>query len=120
METATNQLQPSDIVIAIDQSGSMDQETSWVTAQLNGFAAQITQSGIDVQVVVIAGKPGSENGFCVPAPLGSGSCPNDNNLPDLLHVDQHVDSHDALGRILSTYSPCTWGDVTTTSVELVA
>ncbi len=100
---AENQVQPSDIVIAIDQSGSMDQETNWVKDQLSGFAAQIIASGIDVHVVVIAGKPGSENGFCVPAPLGSGSCPNDDALPALLHVDKHVDSHDALVRILNAY-----------------
>ena len=102
-ETAENQLQPSDIIIAIDQSGSMNTETGWVKDQLNGFAAQIMASGIDVRVVVIAGKPGSENGFCVPAPLGSGNCPDDGNPPALLHVDQHVDSHDALARILQTY-----------------
>jgi len=102
-ETADNQIQPADIILAIDQSGSMDQETNWVTAQLNGFAAQIMGSGIDVHVVVIAGKPGSENGFCVPAPLASGGCPDDNNLPTFLHVDQHVDSHDAFQRILGRY-----------------
>ena len=99
---AENQIQPSDIIIAIDQSGSMDTETNWVKNQLNGFAQQITSSGIDVHVVVIAGKPGSENGFCVPAPLGSGSCPNDDS-PSLLHVNQHVDSHDALVQILQTH-----------------
>ncbi|MBW2525282.1 MAG: VWA domain-containing protein [Deltaproteobacteria bacterium] len=100
---ADQTLQPSDIVVAIDQSGSMGLETSWVKNQLNGFAQQITSSGIDVRVVMIAGKPGSENGFCIPAPLGSGGCPNDDNLPTLLHVDQHVDSHDALERILQRY-----------------
>jgi hypothetical protein len=103
-EQAQNQLQPADIVLAIDQSGSMDQETQWVEQQLNGFAQQITASGIDVHVVVIAGKPGSENGFCVPGPLGSGSCPNDDNPPILQHINQHVDSHDALSRILNTFS----------------
>ncbi|MBW2455485.1 MAG: VWA domain-containing protein [Deltaproteobacteria bacterium] len=104
VETADNQIQPADIILAIDQSGSMDQETNWVTSQLNGFAAQITGSGIDVHVVVIAGKPGSENGFCVPAPLASGGCPDDNNLPTFLHVDQHVDSHDAFQQILTRYN----------------
>lgn len=103
MAQADNKIQPSDIVVAIDQSGSMNLETNWVKDQLNGFAQQITSSGIDVHVVMIAGKPGSENGFCIPAPLGSGGCPDDNNLPTLLHVDQHVDSHDALQRILQRY-----------------
>lgn len=102
-EMAENRIQPSDIILAIDQSGSMDQETNWVKNQLNGFAQQIVNSGIDVRVVVIAGKPGSENGFCVPAPLSSGGCPDDDNLPTFLHVDQHVDSHDAFARILGRY-----------------
>ncbi|RLB65061.1 MAG: hypothetical protein DRI90_03025 [Deltaproteobacteria bacterium] len=103
-ETADNQIQPADIILAIDQSGSMDQETDWVTNQLNGFAQQITGSGIDVHVIVIAGKPGSENGFCVPAPLSSGNCPADDNLPTFLHIDQHVDSHDAFLQILARYN----------------
>ncbi len=103
-QTAENKVQPADIILAIDQSGSMDQETSWVTSQLNGFATQITQSGIDVHVVVIAGKPGSENGFCIPAPLGSGNCPADDNPPIFQHVDQHVDSSDALLQILGRYN----------------
>ena len=102
-ETAENQIQPADIILAIDQSGSMDEETNWVTSQLNGFANQITMSGIDVHVVVIAGKPGSENGFCIPAPLGTGNCPADDNPPIFQHVDQHVDSHDALQQILAHY-----------------
>ncbi|MBW2456251.1 MAG: VWA domain-containing protein [Deltaproteobacteria bacterium] len=102
-EAAENKIQPADIILAIDQSGSMDLETSWVTNQLNGFATQITQSGIDVHVVVIAGKPGSENGFCIPAPLGSGNCPADDNPPIFKHVDQHVDSSDALLQILGRY-----------------
>lgn len=102
-KVADNKIQPSDIILAIDQSGSMDQETQWVTNQLNGFAQQIMNSGIDVRVIVIAGKPNSENGFCVPAPLSSGGCPDDNNLPTFLHVDQHVDSHDAFARILGRF-----------------
>ncbi|MBW2454717.1 MAG: hypothetical protein JRI68_09405 [Deltaproteobacteria bacterium] len=71
--------------------------------QLNGFAQQIVASGIDVHVVIIAGPPGTENGFCIPAPLGSGGCPNDDNLPTLLHVKQHVGSSDALIQILSRF-----------------
>ncbi|MBW2524021.1 MAG: VWA domain-containing protein [Deltaproteobacteria bacterium] len=103
-QRAENGIQPSDIILAIDQSGSMNQETNFVKNQLNGFAQQIMASGIDVRVVVIAGKPGSENGFCIPAPLASGGCPDDDNPPTFLHVDQHIDSHDAFHRILERYS----------------
>lgn len=96
-------VRPADIILAIDQSGSMDLETAWVTNQLGSFANQITASGVDVHVVVIAGLPGSENGFCIPPPLGSGGCPDDNNLPTLLHIDQHVGSNDAWNQILAAY-----------------
>jgi len=102
-EEAENKVQPADIILAIDQSGSMDLETNWVKQQLNGFAQQITGSGIDVHVAVIAGKPGKENGFCVPAPLGSGNCPNDDVPPTFKHIDQHVGSSDALVQILNHY-----------------
>lgn len=103
-ETAENKIQPSDIIIAVDQSGSMDLETSWVQAQLGNFANQITQSGIDVHVVLIAGPPGTENGICIGPPLGSGNCPDDDVLPTFLHVKQHVDSSDALIQIINNYS----------------
>ena len=96
-------VRPADIIVAIDQSGSMDTETAWVKNQLSSFANQITASGIDVHVVMIAGLPGSENGFCIPAPLGSGGCPDDNNPPTLLHIDQHVGSNDAFARILAAF-----------------
>ncbi|MBI4704763.1 MAG: hypothetical protein HY744_26975 [Deltaproteobacteria bacterium] len=102
-QVAKNQIQPSDIILAIDQSGSMELETNWVKDQLGGFAQQIMASGIDVHVVVIAGPPGTEHGFCIPPPLGSGGCPADDNPPALLHVKQHVDSHDALIQILGKY-----------------
>jgi hypothetical protein len=101
-ESTQNQVLPADIILAIDQSGSMDTETDWVKTDLNAFAQQITTSGIDVRVVVIAGAPGSENGFCVPEPLGSGNCPDDDTAI-LRHVKQHVDSHDALEQILDEY-----------------
>lgn len=99
---AQSTVQPADIILAVDQSGSMNQETDWVEQQLNTFAAQITSANIDVHVVVIAAKSGG-NSLCVPAPLGSGQCPDDDNPPALVHVDQEVDSHDALEVILATY-----------------
>ena len=100
---AENIRQPSDIIIAIDQSGSMNLETAWVRQQINGFSQQIVQSGIDIRVVLIAGISG-DNPICVDPPLGSGGCPTqDNNPPTFMHVDQQVESHDALERILDAY-----------------
>ena len=99
---AETKILPVDIILAIDQSGSMDLETTWVEQQLNSFASQITSASVDVRVVVIASKSG-DNNICVPAPLGSGNCPDDDNPPHLLHVDQFVGSHSAFFHILGTY-----------------
>jgi hypothetical protein len=89
---------PADIIIAVDTSGSMDLESGEVQANLNNFASIIVASGIDVHVVLIA-----DSSVCIPAPLGSGACPNDENLPGYRHVVEGVGSTDALQKIISTY-----------------
>lgn len=96
---AVAQLQPADIIIAVDTSGSMDEEIAQVQANLNNFATLITNSGIDVHVTLIADAT-----ICIPAPLGSGACNGmDEKLPNYRHVVQTVASTDALQLILSTY-----------------
>ena len=84
------------MVFAIDSSGSMDAEVGWVQDQLNNFAVGIAGAGIDLNVVVI----GNSGLFCVPAPLGSGTCPSDENLPGYRHVVQTVGSTNAFDKIL--------------------
>ncbi|MEZ4298226.1 MAG: VWA domain-containing protein [Polyangiaceae bacterium] len=97
-------LQPADIIIAVDTSGSMDQEIAQVQQNLNNFASIITNSGIDAHVVMIA-----DASMCIPAPLGSGQCNgNDSKMPTYRHVVQTVASTDALQVILSTYDQ--WKD----------
>ncbi len=94
-------LSPADIIIAVDTSGSMSEESSEVQANLNNFATIITQSGVDVHVVLIA-----DEGVCIPSPLGTGQCGSgcaDENLPSYQHVCQGVSSTDALQKILDTY-----------------
>lgn len=96
---AKAELQPADIIIAVDTSGSMDQEIAQVQQNLNNFASIITNSGIDVHVVMIA-----DASMCIPAPLGSGQCNGaDEKLPTYRHVVQTVNSTDGLQVILSTY-----------------
>ena len=96
---AKAQLQPADIVIAVDTSGSMNDEIAQVQTNLNKFAQIITASGIDVHVVLIA-----DASMCIPAPLGTGSCNGaDEKLPSYRHVVQTVNSSDALQIILSSY-----------------
>jgi streptogramin lyase len=89
----------ADVVIALDTSGSMQVEAGFVQAQLNSFASSIKAAGIDLNVVLIA-DPAA---ICIPAPLGSGACPTDENLPGYRHVAQTVQSTDALQRILDTH-----------------
>lgn len=96
---ATAQLQPADIIIAVDTSGSMSEEIAQVQQNLNKFAQIITGSGIDVHVVLIA-----DASMCIPAPLGSGACNGaDEKLPNYRHVVQTVNSTDGLQVILNSY-----------------
>lgn len=97
--SAEAKLQPADIIIAVDTSGSMSEESDEVQANLNNFATIITQSGIDVHVVLIA-----DASVCIPSPLGSGQCNGaDEKLPSYRHVVQGVASTDALEKVISTY-----------------
>jgi hypothetical protein len=91
-------LAPADIIIAVDTSGSMDAEAQWTQQSMNAMVTTIINSGIDAHVIMISNAE-----ICVPAPLGSGSCPADENLPNYRHVDQSVGSSDALEKILTTY-----------------
>ena len=96
---ATSETQPADIIIAVDTSGSMDEESAEVQQNLNNFASIIAGSGIDVHVVLIA-----DSSVCIPAPLGSGACAGaDESLPGYRHVVQSVGSTNALQLILDTY-----------------
>lgn len=92
-------VQPADIIIAVDTSGSMDEETAWVQQHLNDLSTIITQSGIDAHVVLIADPT-----VCIPAPLGSGQCGGaDENLPGYRHVPTTVASTNALELFIQTY-----------------
>jgi len=94
-----------DIVIAIDNSGSMDFEAGFVQDYMNDFSEQIVLAGVDAHIVLIsATSEQSDNGICVDVPLGSGACPDDSNPPSYLHVPQSVGSTDSLYQIYSTYS----------------
>lgn len=94
---------PADIIIAVDNSGSMSEEAVFVQNSMVDFVNAITASGIDAHVVLISADSTDDNGICVPAPVGSGNCPNDENLPGYRHVGQPVASSNALQLILDTY-----------------
>ncbi|MCP4602723.1 MAG: hypothetical protein GY847_19775 [Proteobacteria bacterium] len=102
-ETADNKVVPADIIIVVDNSGSMQYEAADVQANLNDFSTQISSSGVDHHIVLISSDNSDSEGICVGAPLGSGSCPDDSNAPNYLHVVETVDSRNALEKIVSTY-----------------
>jgi hypothetical protein len=100
----------ADIIIAVDTSGSMDDETLAVQNNLNRLSASLTAANIDAHVVLIAFRATSsrdddENSICIAPPLGvDGACPygDDSRAPNFLHVAEEVGSHDALEVITST------------------
>ncbi len=106
-DTAENKLQPADILVVVDNSGSMDFEANFVQNYLNTFSNQIIQAGIEAHVALISSYPNNGNGICINAPLGKpGGClenpPDDNNLPTFLHIDKKVSSSSSLQDILDT------------------
>ncbi|MET0391402.1 MAG: hypothetical protein ABW321_35840 [Polyangiales bacterium] len=111
-QSAQNERQPADIVFAVDNSGSMNDEMVFVREQLNTFSQQIIASGIDVRIILISAPYdatggflglGDNNGICIAPPLGSGSCPYDSKAPHYVHVAEKVGSHDALDLFIETY-----------------
>ncbi|HEX2678775.1 MAG TPA: hypothetical protein VHM19_19110, partial [Polyangiales bacterium] len=125
-QTADNQVQPVDIIIAIDTSGSMGEEIEFVQKEMNDFSKQIIDSGVDAHVILLASEGKGDAGasqancamapwdpscwgsfgdysVCIGAPLGSGMCPKDSNPPSYTHLNVSVGSNDALSVILDSY-----------------
>ncbi len=101
-QTANSKLLPADIIFALDNSGSMDEEAKFVQANMNIFSYGIPPH-IDFHIVVITADSTDDNGICIDPPLGSGTCPGDSNPPLFLHVPQFVASSDSLDLILSKF-----------------
>ena len=115
-QKAQNTVLPADVIWTIDTSCSMTEEVPSVQNNMNAFSQQITQSGIDVHVILIAAYP---NGFlsgglgiCMQPPLGkTGGCPStvpgsDNNLPTFFHDHNPplgVQSTNGLNALKNTY-----------------
>lgn len=102
-----------DIIVVIDTSGSMSEETNQVKQNINAFANKIGGTGLDYNVVMIAEKTGSvpsfpglpipipDFGICVPAPLGGPNCAD--NPPKFHHLNQTVGSTNSLQIILDKF-----------------
>ena len=100
-QATENTYAPADIIVAVDNSGSMTEEAGFVRQHMgSSFSSVIVGAGIDAHVVFISADESETNGICIDAPLGSGSCPGDDNPPSFLHVKQEVGSRDALQQII--------------------
>ena len=112
---ATLVKKPVDVIITIDNSGSMGQEIKGVQDNINVNFAQILQlSGVDYRVIMVTEHgPLSPESVCIEAPLSGipqGGCNSPpgapvNNSPIFFHYDFHqVSSHDALCKLLDRYA----------------
>lgn len=89
---AETTVRPVDIIFAIDNSGSMDEEARLVQENMNLFSSAIAASGIDYRVVLVTAA-----GFVsIPPPLGGS--------PNLLVDPQDVQSHNVMDVLLDTFS----------------
>jgi hypothetical protein len=126
-EMAKNEIRPVDIIWAIDSSPSMTAVIDSMAMQMNNLVNTVTMAGIKVHIIFITAEQREDPIFnlptgpviCIPAPTGSGSCPNDTKLPDYHHLMGDccwVGSHNALSRLVETY-PMYMGDLQPNSMK---
>jgi hypothetical protein len=112
---ATLTKKPVDIIVVIDNSGSMTQEIVGVQDNINqNFASIIEASGLDYRVIMVTrhGKATSGQSVCVEAPLSgipAGGCATPpsqpvNNPPKFYHYSTEIASRDSWCKILSTFN----------------
>jgi hypothetical protein len=87
---------PVDIVLVVDQSGSMGGEIENVRNNLNAYSSALEASGIDYNVILIAERGTGGHDICIPPPLGGPSC---SDTARFHQIDRRVGSHNALQRI---------------------
>ena len=109
--SADFRFKPVDIIITLDNSGSMRDEIEAVESNINDSLAKIIEeAGIDYRVVLI-GKHGEGGDFdsdiCVAQPLSATNCnpvpPSPANTDRFRHVDVEVSSDDAFRVTLETF-----------------
>lgn len=87
---------PVDIVMAVDQSGSMSEEIANVQANINRLASTIEETETDYHVIMLAQRGTGPYDICVPPPLGGPDCTDG---PRFMHIDQLISSNDSLIQI---------------------
>jgi hypothetical protein len=100
-------VRPVDIVMVIDQSGSMSDEIASVKTNVNMLTTTLVNSGIDFRFTMVAQKSTSaadtdKYRICVPTPLASADCGDNTRFKHISDINcatygcQGVDSWDAL------------------------
>ena len=113
--TATLVKKPVDVIVLIDNSGSMTDEIVGVQKNINtNFATILDGSGLDYRVILISrhGKASSGQSICVEAPLSgipAGGCATPpakpvNNPSKFYHYSTEIGSLDSLCKIMSTFT----------------
>lgn len=109
VQEAGRALLPVDVIWVIDSSPSMGEEIEQIQNNLNTFTQRITESGLDIKVVVVASEAdyyGTSQDFigvCIPPPLsGANQCP-DVDSDHYYHARINVHSRDALDRFIDAY-----------------
>jgi hypothetical protein len=106
---------PVDVIIFIDNSGSMEEEILGVQANINkNFADIIEQSGIDYRVILVSrhGSASGNNSVCIEAPLSGipqGGCATPpkqpvNNPSKFYHYSTKIESRDAWCKVFTTWN----------------
>jgi hypothetical protein len=93
----------ADIIIAVDTTSSMTEETKFVQTQLNAFSQRIVDAKVDARLILICQKPGAfvQNPICVPPPLAGPNCGDAE--PRFKHLDVFVGNNDAWEQIIAAY-----------------
>lgn len=91
---------PVDVIVSVDQSGSMSDDIANVKANINQLATFLQKTGLDYRVVMIGTVGSGSFDLCVPPPLGGPSCQSNGN--QLRTVNRNVQSNDTLDIIVST------------------
>lgn len=105
---------PADIILVVDNSGSMRAEIEAVERNINeNFAQIIEASGIDYKIVVLSSHGDSANrDLCISQPLSDTDCnpppASPANNARLFHLDEGIASHDSLRKVVETYPE--WAD----------
>lgn len=90
-----------DLVVALDTSGSMDEEILAVETNLGQLLGSLQKANLDTHVHLIVEKEKDEDAATAPEPF---RFPADINPAQVARIAQKVDSHDALTQVTKTLS----------------